>query len=56
MHRLQIECIVQAGCTFKGRYECMKAITYKKPNSKFAQHILDSKHAYGPIQDTTNVL
>jgi hypothetical protein len=27
-----------------------------KTNSKYAQHILDTGHSYGPIQDTKKVL
>jgi hypothetical protein len=50
----QLECgecpvkyIGQTGCTFKARFkEHIQDIRTNRHNSKFAQHILDTGHAY----------
>jgi hypothetical protein len=43
--------IGQTGCTFEIRYkEHIRDIKNNEPNSKYAQHILDTTHEYGQIQ------
>lgn len=47
----------QTGRTFKIRFnEHMHDIKYNKYNSKYAQHILDTGHQYGTINQTMDIL
>jgi ribosomal protein S25 len=53
----QLKYIGQTGRNFKTRYrEHIHAIRTNKPNSRYAQHILDTEHTYGTMQDTMEVL
>jgi hypothetical protein len=45
------------GRNFQTRFkEHIQAIRTNKPNSKFAQHILDTQHTYGTIDETMDIL
>jgi hypothetical protein len=45
------------GRTFRTRYrEHVQAIRTNKINSKYAQHILDTQHTYGSIENTMSIL
>jgi hypothetical protein len=47
----------QTGRNFQQRYkEYVQSIRTDNPNSKYAQHILETQHTYGPIEDTMEVL
>jgi hypothetical protein len=47
----------QTGRSFRIRYkEHINAIHNKKPTSRYAQHILETGHTYGTIEDTLNIL
>jgi hypothetical protein len=49
--------VVQTGRTFKTRYkEHIHSIRTNNTNTKYAEHILDTQHTYGPITDTTDIL
>jgi hypothetical protein len=49
--------IGQTGRNFKDRYkEHIRSIRTNKPNTKYAQHILDTQHAYGPVSNTMYIL
>jgi hypothetical protein len=49
--------IGQTGRTFKDRYkEHIQAIRTNKHTSKYAQHILDTGHAYGTIEETMDII
>jgi hypothetical protein len=49
--------IGQTGRTFKTRYkEHIYAIRTNKLNSKYAEHILDTGHTYGTINETVDVM
>jgi hypothetical protein len=49
--------IGQAGRNFRTRYkEHIQAIQYNRPNSRYPQHISDTKHAYDTIEDTMDIL
>jgi hypothetical protein len=49
--------IGQTGYKFKTRYnEYVKVNRSNKSNSKYAQHVLENKHTYGPIQDRMEIL
>jgi hypothetical protein len=49
--------IGQTGRTFKDRYkEHIQAIRNNKQTSKCAQHILDTGHAYGTIEETMDII
>jgi hypothetical protein len=49
--------IGQAGRNFRTRYkEHIHAIHTKKTTSRYAQHILETGHTYGTIEDTLNIL
>jgi hypothetical protein len=52
-----LEYIGQTGCSFGIRYkEHMSAIKHNKDTSTYAQHILDTGHSYGNIQDVMEVI
>jgi hypothetical protein len=47
----------QTGPTFKDRYkEHVRAINTNGQTSKYAQHILDTGHAYGTMIDTMDII
>jgi hypothetical protein len=47
----------QTGRNFQVRYkEHIQAIKSNNSTSRYAQHILESQHAYGPITDTMEIL
>jgi hypothetical protein len=47
----------QTGRNFQTRYkEHIHAIRSNNPNSKYAQHILETQHPYGPMSDIMEVL
>jgi hypothetical protein len=47
----------QTGRNFRTRFkEHMHAIKSNKTTSKYVQHILESGHTYGKIEDTLNIL
>jgi hypothetical protein len=47
--------IGQTGINFKTRYkEHIQAMRSNKPNSRYSQHILDTQHTYGTMEDTMN--
>lgn len=49
--------IGQAGRTFKDRYrEHIQATRTNRHTSKYAQHILDTGHEYGPIEENMEVV
>jgi signal recognition particle GTPase len=49
--------IGQTGCTFKARCkEHIEAIRTNRHNSKFAQHMLGTGHAYNLIDQTVEIL
>jgi hypothetical protein len=49
--------IGQTGRNFKTRFkEHIRDIRFNKDNSKFAQHILNTQHTYGPINKTMDIL
>jgi hypothetical protein len=49
--------IGQTGRTFKVRYrDHIQAIRTNKRTSKYAQHILDTGHAYGTIEETMDII
>jgi hypothetical protein len=51
------KCIGQTSRNFQTRYrEHIHAIRSNNSNSKYAQHILESQHPYGPIADIMDVL
>jgi hypothetical protein len=53
----QLKYIGQTGRNFRTRYrEHIHAIHSNKTTSKYAQHILDTGHAYGTLENTFNVL
>jgi hypothetical protein len=53
----QLKYIGQTGRNFKTRYkEHIQAIHTNKTTSRYAQHILETGHAYGTIKDTLNIL
>jgi hypothetical protein len=53
----QLKYIGQTGRNFRTRYkEHIHAIHSNKTTSKYAQHILDTQHAYGNIEDTLDIL
>jgi hypothetical protein len=53
----QLSYIGQTGRNFKARYkEHIRLIRTNNPNTKYAQHILDPQHDYGPIADTMDIL
>jgi hypothetical protein len=58
MQRLPAEIYIgQTGRNFSTRYkEHTQAIRTNKPNFKYAQHILDTQHTYGRIENTMDVL
>jgi Zn-dependent metalloprotease len=44
-------------CFFQARYkEHIQAIRSNNSTSKYTQHILESQHAYGPINDIMKIL
>jgi hypothetical protein len=46
----------QTGRKFKTRYkEHIQSIRANNANTKYAQHILDMQHTYGPIADTMDL-
>jgi hypothetical protein len=52
-----LKCVGQTGRNFRTRFrEHIQAIRNNKPNSKFAQHILDTQHTYDTIEKTMDVL
>jgi predicted GIY-YIG superfamily endonuclease len=47
----------QTGRNFQQRYkEHIHSIRTNNTSSKYAQHIIETQHAYGPIEDTMEVL
>jgi hypothetical protein len=49
--------IGQTGRSFKIRYnEHIRDIRFNKEKSKYASHILQFSHEYGPIDNTMNIL
>jgi hypothetical protein len=49
--------IGQTGRNFRTRFkEHIRDIRFNKDNSKFAQHILNTQHKYGPINKTMDIL
>jgi hypothetical protein len=53
----QLRYIGQTGRNFTTRYkEHIQAIRSSRPNSKYAQHILDTQHTYGTMEDTMDIL
>jgi hypothetical protein len=53
----QLKYIGQTGRSFRKRHkEHIHAIRTNATSSKYAQHILDTGHTYGPIEDTLNIL
>jgi hypothetical protein len=53
----QLNYIGQTGRNFRTRYkEHIQAIHTNKTTSRYAQHILDTGHAYNTIEDTLNIL
>jgi hypothetical protein len=47
----------QTGRKFKTRYkEDIHSIRTNNTNTKYAEHILDTQHTYGPITDTMDIL
>jgi hypothetical protein len=49
--------IGQTGRKFKTRYkEYIHSIRTNNTNTKYAEHILDTQHTYGPITDTMDTL
>jgi hypothetical protein len=47
----------QTGRNFRTRYkEHIHSIKSNNSNSKYAQHILETQHSYGPMKDTMKVL
>jgi hypothetical protein len=47
----------QAGRNFQKRYkEHIQSIRTNNSNSRFAQHILETQHPYGPLEDIMEVL
>jgi hypothetical protein len=53
----QLKYIGQTGRNFKTRYkEHIHAIRTNKTTSRYAQHILETGHTYGTIEDTLNIL
>jgi hypothetical protein len=53
----QLKYVGQTGRNFRTRYkEHTQAIRTNKPNSKYAQQILDTQHSYGTIEDTMDIL
>jgi hypothetical protein len=49
--------IGQTGRTFKDQYrEYIQAVRTNKHTSKYAQHILDTGHAYGTIEETMDII
>jgi hypothetical protein len=53
----QLKYIAQTGRNFKVTYkEHIHAIRSNKTTSKYAQHILETGHAYGNIEDILNIL
>jgi hypothetical protein len=53
----QLSYIGQTGRNFKARYkEHIRSIRINNPNTKYAQHILDTQHEYGPIANIMDIL
>jgi hypothetical protein len=53
----QLKYIGQTGRNFRTRYkEHIQVIHTNKTTSRYAQHILDTGHSYGTIEDTLNIL
>jgi hypothetical protein len=53
----QLKYIGQTGRSFRIRYkEHIHAIRYNKTTSKYAQHILETGHTYGPLENKLNIL
>jgi hypothetical protein len=53
----QLKYVGQTGRNFRTRYkEHIQAIRANKPNSKYAQHILDTQNTYSNIQETMDIL
>jgi hypothetical protein len=40
----------------KGFPRYVQAIRINRPNSKFAQHILDTQHTHDTVEETTDIL
>jgi hypothetical protein len=53
----ELKYIGQTGRNFLTRYKGhIQALRTKNPNSKYAQHILDTQHTYSNIQETMDIL
>jgi hypothetical protein len=53
----ELKYIGQTGRDFRTRYkEHIQAIRTNNPNSKYAQHILDTQHTYSNTQETMDIL
>jgi hypothetical protein len=53
----QLKYIGQTGRNFRTPYkEHIRAIHSNKTTSRYAQHILDTRHTYGTIEDTLDIL
>jgi hypothetical protein len=49
--------IGQTGSNFKARYtEHIREIRNNKPKTGYAQHILDTGHEYGKLEDTMEII
>jgi hypothetical protein len=47
----------QTGRNFRTRFkEHIQAIRTHKQSSKFAQHVLDTQHTYGTMEETMDIL
>jgi hypothetical protein len=52
-----LQYIGQTGRSFKTQFnEHIRAVKYNKDTSTYAQHILNTGHAYGNIQDTIEII
>jgi hypothetical protein len=57
INNCHLKYIGQTGRNFKTRYkEHIHAIRTNKTTSKYAQHILETGHTYGTIENTLNIL
>jgi hypothetical protein len=52
-----LKCLGQTGRNFRTYFnEHIQAIKTNKPNSKFAQHVIDTQHTYDIIEKTMDIL
>ena len=56
-HTCQTACVGQTRRSVKQRYqEHIRYIKYHHPQSVYAQHILNNRHEFGPINETMSLL